>query len=398
MEHIKSKIKELSKAYLNEIIEVRRYFHANPELAFQENNTAEYICHELDKLNIAYRKEIAKTGVVALIQGKNPTLKTIGLRADMDALQISEKNQVDYCSRYEGKMHACGHDVHMASLLGTARILQQLKDDFDGSVKLIFQPSEEKYPGGAIQMIKEGVLQNPLVSAMLGQHVYPSVNSGKIAIKSGKSMASTDEIFITIKGRGGHAATPELNVDPVVIASHVIIGLQQLVSRLATPTIPTVLSFGRVVAGGKTNVIPDEVFLEGTLRTVDESWRKKAHKHIAKITENICKAFDAECEVFIDSGYPYLLNEEKLTTRVRNYAVDFLGESNVIDMDLRMTAEDFAYFSHSLPSCFYRLGVKNPDNNEIRNLHTASFDVDESCLETGMGFMAWIAINELNRS
>jgi amidohydrolase len=397
MEIIKNKIQQLSQDFLEDTIKIRRNLHAHPELAFNEIVTGDIICAELDKLNIPYKRGMAKTGIVAMIQGKNPERKTIGLRADMDALQIAEKNQVDYCSKNEGKMHACGHDVHMASLLGAARILNSVKDSFEGTIKLIFQPSEEKYPGGAILMIQEGVLQNPLVTSMIGQHVHPAIGAGKVGFKSGKAMASTDEIYITVKGKGGHAATPELVIDPIVIASHIIIGLQQVVSRIAIPTIPTVLSFGKIIGNGKTNVIPDEVFMEGTLRTVDEIWRKEAHEHIREITKNIAKAFNATCEVFIDSGYPYLLNEEKLTARIREYAVDYLGEENVIDIDLRMTAEDFAYFSHSLPSCFYRLGIKDPESDEIFNLHSSNFDVDESSLSTGMGFMAWLAINEISK-
>lgn len=397
METIKNKIQELSKQYLPDIIHLRRNLHAHPELAFNEIVTGDILCAELDKLDIPYKRGIAKTGIVALIEGKNPAKKTIGLRADIDALQINEKNQIDYCSVNEGKMHACGHDVHMASLIGVAKILSSLKNSFEGTIKLIFQPSEEKYPGGAILMIKEGVLQNPLVSLMIGQHVHPGLPAGKIGVKPGKSMASTDEIYITVKGKGGHAATPELNIDPIVIASHIILGLQQVVSRKATPTVPTVLSFGRIVANGKTNVIPDEVFMEGTLRTVDEAWRKEAHKHITEISENIAKAYNGTAEVFIDSGYPYLLNEEKLTRRIKEYAIEYLGEQNVLDIDLRMTAEDFAYFSHSLPSCFYRLGVKDPESKELSNLHTSSFNVDENSLETGMGFMAWVALKEISK-
>ena len=395
MDTLKLKIQQLSNQYLRDIITLRRQFHANPELAFNEVVTGDIICGELDKVGILYKRGVAKTGVVAMIEGKNPTKKSIGLRADMDALQINEKNHVDYCSKNEGKMHACGHDVHMASLLGAAKILFTLKDSFEGTVKLVFQPSEEKYPGGALQMIKEGVLENPPVLNMIGQHVHPGIDTGKIGVKAGKSMASTDEVYITVKGKGGHAATPELFIDPIVIASHVIIGLQQLVSRMATPTIPTVLSFGRIVANGKTNVIPDEVFMEGTLRTVDENWRTEAHKRIAQIAENIAVAFGGSCDVFIDSGYPYLLNDDELTARIKNYANDYLGASNVMNIDLRMTAEDFAYYSHTIPSCFYRLGVKAPAQTEILNLHTASFNVDESCMETGMGFMAWVAVREM---
>ncbi|MEI6123244.1 MAG: M20 family metallopeptidase [Bacteroidota bacterium] len=395
MDTLKVKVQQLSKQYLTEIIALRRHLHANPELAFDEFVTGDMICAELDKANIQYKRHVAKTGIVALIEGKNPAKKSIGLRADMDALQINEKNHVDYCSKNDGKMHACGHDVHMASLIGAAKILNSIKDSFEGTIKLLFQPSEEKYPGGANLMIQEGVLGDPDVSIMIGQHVHPELNSGTIGLKSGKSMASTDEIYITVNGKGGHAATPELIVDPIVIASHVVIGLQQIVSRMATPTIPTVLSFGRIVANGKTNIIPDEVFMEGTFRTVDENWRNQAHKLIKQIAENIANAYNGSCDVFIDRGYPYLLNDDKVTARVKNYAIDFLGEENVLDIDLRMTAEDFAYYSHTIPSCFYRLGVKGKTQDEILNLHTAGFNVDESCLETGMGFMAWVALNEL---
>jgi len=398
MDTLKFKIQQLSNQYLNDIINLRRRFHANPELAFDEIVTGDIICSELDKANIPHKRGIAKTGIVAIIEGKNPEKKAIGLRADMDALQITEKSNAGYCSKNEGKMHACGHDVHMASLIGAAKILNTLKDSFEGTIKLVFQPSEEKYPGGAIQMIKEGVLQNPLVTTMIGQHVHPGIGAGKIGLKPGKSMASTDEIYITINGKGGHAATPELIIDPIVIASHIVIGLQQIVSRMATPTVPTVLSFGRIVANGKTNIIPDQVFMEGTFRTVDEKWRDEAHKLIKQIAENIATAFNGSCDVFIDRGYPYLLNDDILTAKIKNYAIDYLGSANVFDIDLRMTAEDFAYYSHTIPSCFYRLGVKDNSKNEVLNLHTSSFDVDESCMETGMGFMAWVAMNELKEN
>ncbi|HOY31956.1 MAG TPA: M20 family metallopeptidase [Bacteroidales bacterium] len=395
MKEYKNKIRKFSKDILEDIITLRRLLHSYPELAFEEIKTGDIICAELDKAGITYQRGMAKTGIVAIINGKNPGKKTIGLRADMDALQISERTMTDYSSHHEGKMHACGHDVHMASLVGAAIILNKIKDQFEGSIKIIFQPSEEKYPGGAIQMIMEGVLENPKVSCMIGQHVHPGINAGKLGFKHGKSMASTDEVYINVIGKGGHAATPELLVDPVVVASHIIIGLQQLVSRMATPTIPTVLSFGRLSANGKTNVIPDEVFIEGTFRTVDENWRKSAHEKIVKLAKGIAESYGATCKIFIDKGYPFLFNDETLTHRLMRYAKDYLGEDNVEEIDLRMTAEDFAYFSHTLPSCFYRLGVKNPKNKEISNLHTSGFTVDESSLETGMGFMAWTAINEL---
>jgi amidohydrolase len=398
MKNLQQKIKDLSKKNLDEIIALRRHFHANPELAFNEIKTGDTIAGYLDKMGVYYTRGVAKTGIVAIIRGVNPEKKIIGLRADMDALPISEKTSVDFCSKNHGVMHACGHDVHMASMLGTAKILWDLRESFEGTVKLIFQPSEEKYPGGALMMINEGVLKNPDVTLMIGQHVHPGIDCGKVGFKPGKAMASTDEVYITVKGKGGHAATPELNIDPVVIAAHVIIGLQQIVSRMAVPTVPTVLSFGRIVAEGKTNVIPDEVFIEGTIRTVDENWRKKVHAEIEHIAQTIAESYHGSCDVFIDKGYPFLFNDEALTARIRHYAGEYLGNDFVEDIDLRMTAEDFAYFSQHCPSCFYRLGIKAPDSDTIFNLHTSTFAVEENALETGMGFMAWAAISELSNN
>ena len=393
--NLKDKIKELASECYPEIVKLRREFHANPELAFQEFKTSDLIFKKLSEWGIEVKQGIAKTGVVALIRGKNPEKKIVALRADMDALPLTEANDVDYKSRTEGVMHACGHDVHVASLLGTARILNSVKDKFEGSVKLIFQPSEEKYPGGASVMIKEGVLENPKPDSIFGQHVLPDMEAGKVGIKSGKFMASTDEIFITVKGKGGHAGTPHKNIDPIVIASNIIIGLQQIVSRMTPPNIPTVISFGRIIGDGKTNIIPDEVKIEGTIRTFDEEWRSESHKNIEKIAQSIAAGYGGTCEVFIDKGYPYVYNDEEVTTRVRNYAIEYLGAQNVIDIDLRMTAEDFAYYAQIIPACFYRLGTGNESKGIVSNLHTSTFDVDEKSLETGMGLMAWVAINEL---
>lgn len=395
MEKLSDRIKALAQEQLPDIIELRRLLHSFPELAFEEYKTGDIICEYLDKHKISYQRGIARTGIVALISGNNPRAKTIALRADMDALPIFERNHCDYCSKNEGKMHACGHDIHMASLLGTASILNKLKKELKHNIKFIFQPSEEKYPGGASIMIKEGVLDHPKVYRMIGQHVHPAIPAGKIGLKPGTSMASTDEVYITVSGKGGHAATPELNTDPIVVASHIIIALQNIVSRMALPTIPTVLSFGKISGNGKTNIIPDEVFIEGTLRTVNEDWRNEAHEKIRHIAENTAAAFGASCQVFIDRGYPFLLNDEKLTARIKQFAVEYLGHENVLDIELRMTAEDFAYYSHKIPSCFYRLGVKDPSKKDISNLHTATFSPDESSLETGMGLMAWLVMNEL---
>jgi len=283
------------------------------------------------------------------------------------------------------------------SLLGTAKILNGMKQQFSGSIRLIFQPSEEKFPGGAFMMINEGALKNPEPANIIAQHVLSSLDVGKIGVHSGKYMASTDEIYLTVKGKGGHGATPELNIDSVVIAAHIIIALQQIVSRNASPTIPTVLSFGKITANGRTNIIPDEVIIEGTIRTFDEKWRAEAHQKITKMAQSIAEGMGGSCNVFIDNGYPYLINNEALTNRIQTYAIDYLGKENVEQLDLRMAAEDFAYYSQQIPASLYRLGIRNESKGIVANAHTSTFDVDEQCLETGMGFMAWIAINELNQ-
>lgn len=396
MKNLKEKIRASAIANLKEITSVRRHFHQNPELSRLEFKTSEYIISKLKEYGITNIKVMAKTGIVALVEGKNPETKTIGLRADMDALPIHEATEVPFKSICDGVMHACGHDVHMASLLGTAKILNELKGEFQGTVKLIFQPSEEKYPGGAIMMINEGVLKNPSPVMMFGQHVLPTLEVGKVGMKPGNYMASTDEIFLTINGKGGHGATPELNIDPVLIASHIIVALQQIVSRNALPTLPSVLSFGRIVGNGRTNIIPDKVIVEGTFRTYDENWRADAHNRITKMAQMIAESMGGSCEVFIDKGYPFLVNDDNSTMKAKQYAIDFLGGENVVDLDMRLTAEDFAYFSQRVPSCFYRLGCMNEKKGIVANLHSPDFDVDENCLETGMGLMAFITINELN--
>ncbi len=378
-----------------ELVAVRRHLHMYPELSMQEEKTSAYIQSKLKEYGIPFTAGIAVHGVVGLIKGKNPEKKVIALRADMDALPILEKNQTGYTSQNRGVMHACGHDVHMTSLLGAAKIINELSNSFEGTVKLIFQPSEEKFPGGASMMIKEGVLENPVPSTMFGQHVLPTLEAGKVGMKPGKYMASTDEVYLTVKGRGGHGATPELNVDPVLIAAHILVALQQIVSRNAPPQLPAVLSFGRFIAEGRTNIIPNVVKLDGTLRTFDEKWRLEAHQKITKMAASIAEGMGGTCEVFIDKGYPFLVNDEQTTAKAKQYATEYLGSENVMDLDLRMTAEDFAYFSQSVPSCFYRLGIRNESRGIIHNLHTDQFDVDESSLETGAGLMAWMAIREL---
>src|SRR5690606_2596952 len=373
---------------------IRRHLHAHPELSFQEFNTARFIEEKLESYDIPFSK-IAGTGLMALIKGKNPDKKTVALRADIDALPIVEANDVPYKSTIEGVMHACGHDVHTSSLMGTAKILQTVKEHFEGTVKLLFQHGEEKMPGGASLMIKEGALENPAPENIFGQHVMPFVPVGKVGFRSGMYMASTDELYFTVKGKGGHGAMPEKNIDPVLITSHIIVALQQVVSRNCDPKVPCVLSFGKVIANGATNIIPDEVKVEGTFRTMDEAWRAEAHKRMIKIAEGIAEAMGGVCEFTVLNGYPFLKNDPPLTNRAKKNAIEYLGEDNVVDLDLWMAAEDFSYYSQQVPACFYRLGTRNEEKGIISSVHTPTFDIDEKALEIGSGLMAWLALNEL---
>ncbi len=392
---LKDKIKQLASEYFAEIQEIRRHLHQHPELSMQEEQTAKFIMNKLDSFGISYQSGIAKNGIVALIHGKMGGDKVVALRADMDALPIEESNDLFYKSINPGVMHACGHDAHMASLLGTAKILQNTREHWGGTVKLIFQPSEESYPGGASLMIGEGVLQNPAPQSIFGQHVAPQIEAGKVGIRTGKYMASTDEVYLTVKGKGGHAATPHLTIDPVLIASHIVVALQQIVSRNNTPWNPAVLSFGRVIGDGRMNVIPDKVTLDGTFRTFDENWRVEAHKKIREIAMGVAVSMGGNCDVEIKEGYPFLFNNETLSKNFRKYAADYLGEENIMELDLAMTAEDFAFYSQKIPACFYRLGTGNKAKGITSNVHTSTFNIDEKALETGIGLMAWVAVNEL---
>jgi amidohydrolase len=313
----------------------------------------------------------------------------------MDALPIVEANDVPYKSQNPGVMHACGHDVHTSSLLGAATILSQMKDQFSGTIKLIFQPAEERLPGGASLMIKEGVLENPKPQAVIGQHVMPLIDAGKVGFRSGKYMASTDELYVTVKGKGGHGAQPQQNIDPVIITAHILTALQTLVSRYSDPKSPCVLSFGKVIANGATNVIPNEVYLEGTFRAMDETWRAEAHKRMKKMAEGIAESMGGSCEFNIMNGYPFLINEEKLTAAARSHAEDYLGKENVLDLDIWMAAEDFAYYSQVADSCFYRLGIRNESKGIVSSVHTPTFDIDESALQVGPGLMAYLALKQL---
>ncbi|MBL7825085.1 MAG: amidohydrolase [Saprospiraceae bacterium] len=394
---MKELIQRLSNDYHSDVVAKRRHLHAHPELSFQEVLTGRFVSEQLTAMGVDHRHGMAGNGVVALIKGKNPRKKVVALRGDMDALPILEANQVPYRSQNDGIMHACGHDVHTSSLLGTVRILHELRDQFEGTVKCIFQPGEEKLPGGASIMIKEGVLENPKPSSIFGQHVHPPLRAGVVGFKAGQYMASADEIYVTVKGRGGHGAMPQECVDPVAITAQIIVTLQQIVSRNADPGIPTVLTFGKInTVGGATNIIPNEVKLEGTFRTMNEKWRMEAHKRMKKVAESLAKTMGGACEFHILKGYPVLHNHEQLTTRAKQWAVEYLGANQVVDLPMRMTAEDFAYFTQAMPGCFYRLGTGNPERGITSPIHTNTFDIDEAALETGMGLMAWMALKELD--
>ena len=391
---LKNRIQELAAGVLESTIQNRRHLHAHPELSFQEHKTVAFVAAKLDELGIAY-KPMANTGLVALIKGDKASDQVVALRADMDALPIQEANEVAYKSTHAGVMHACGHDAHTASLLGTAAILQQLKAEFGGTIKLIFQPAEELLPGGANQMIKEGVLENPKPQAVFGQHVMPFIETGKVGFRSGKYMASTDELYVTVNGKGGHAAQPQQNIDPVMITAQILVSLQQIVSRTANPNTPSVLSFGKVQANGATNVIPNEVKLEGTFRTMDEAWRAEAHTRMKKMAEGIAESMGGSCEFEIKKGYPFLVNEEKLTAAAKQYAQEYLGKENVLDLDIWMAAEDFAYYSQVTDACFYRLGTRNEAKGITSSVHTPTFDIDENALAISTGLMAYIALKRL---
>jgi amidohydrolase len=392
---LKKRIQQLAAEISSDVIGYRRRIHANPELSFEEYNTSAYVSQLLHSFGVSHETGIAGTGVVALIEGNNPTSKIIALRADMDALPIEEKNDVPYKSTNSGVMHACGHDVHTASLLGTARILSQVRDEFEGTIKLIFQPGEEKFPGGASLMIEAGVLENPAPVNIIGQHVMNLIPAGKVGFREGMYMASADEIYITVKGKGGHAAMPDKNIDSILIASHIIVALQQVISRNCDPRIPAVLSFGKITGMGATNVIPDEVHIEGTFRTLNEEWRAEAKERIRKMAIGIAESMGATCDIDIKDGYPFLRNAPALAKRMRAAAVDFLGEENVLELDLWMAAEDFAYYSQKIDAGFYRLGIRNETKGITSGVHTATFDIDETALQTGSGLMAWLALEEL---
>jgi amidohydrolase len=396
MQPIQEKIKQLAQKYFRDIVKIRRHIHQHPELSFMEFETSAFIQEQLKVTGIPFRSGYVKTGIVGWIEGRNPETRMVALRADMDALPVFEKNDIPFRSENDGKMHACGHDLHMASLLGAAKILHTMKDDFEGTVMLIFQPAEEKIPGGANLMLREGIFKDRVPDLIIGQHVMPKLEAGKVGYRPGVYMASSDEIYITVKGIGGHAAMPHQLTDPVSIAAHIIVGLQQIVSRFSNPAVPSVLSFGKIDAQGATNVIPDEVKIEGTFRTMNEPWRKEAHEKITKMAVSIAEGMGGSCEVNILHGYPVLCNHEAYTLRAVQYSKQLLGSDNVVDLELRMTAEDFAYFSEQIPGVFYRFGTTDAAGRFDSPLHSATFMADENSLVTAMGNLAFLAVSFLH--
>ena len=385
------KIKSLATQFADEFKSIRHHLHAHPELSYQEFETSSFIQKKLTEFNIPFTV-LAKTGVVGIIEGKNPTSRIIALRADMDALPIQEANDVPYKSTVDGVMHACGHDVHTTCLLGAAKILNELKNEFEGTVKLIFQLGEEKNPGGASLMIAEGVLENPSPTKIIALHVHPGLQVGKLSFRKGRVMASADEIYITIKGKGGHAAAPHLTQDTVLIASQLIVSLQQIISRNNNPISPSVLSICSIHGGNATNIIPSEVKLMGTFRAMDETWRYKAHDLIKTQAKSIVEGMGAELDILIDVGYPTVDSEPILTENCSLLATEFMGEKNVEETELRMGAEDFGFYTQQIPGCFFRLGVRNESKGIIHNVHTPQFNIDENSIEIGMGIMTWLGV------
>ena len=386
-----NKIKSLAKELKNDVVGIRQQIHQSPELSFEEYKTANLIHGLLTSWNIEYDL-LTETGIVATIKGRNPEKKTIALRADIDALPIQEKNDCSYKSAIDGVMHACGHDAHTAMLLGASKILNDLKDDFEGTIKLIFQPGEEKLPGGASVMIEKGVLKD--VDLIIAQHVYPDLPCGEVGFHSGEFMASCDEINITIKGKGGHAAKIKERDNTIVAAAKLLCAISELSSEFNKEERknPIIIAFGSFVADGTYNVIPNEVTLKGTMRTFDENDRKTVKNKIKEICAEIASSFNVEADLFIEQGYPVLINDVSLTNSLKNKAIDFMGEEKVKDIPQLMTAEDFAWYSHQTKACMYRIGTSNVEKGIVSKQHTPTFDIDEDALETGMGLMAWLAM------
>ncbi len=386
-------VKHLAEHLFTEIQTIRQHLHQYPELSYQEFQTSAFIQSVLKKWNIDFVAPVAGTGIVVTLKGKKTSTRCIALRADIDALPIQEENDVPYASKNKNVMHACGHDAHTSCLLGAIKILDTLKEEWGGTIKCLFQPGEEKNPGGASLMIQEGVLKNPDVQSILALHVHTTLDVGKFSFRGGKCMASADEIYITIKSKGGHAAAPHLTTDTILVASHLVVALQQVVSRNNDPFNPSVLTISSIQGGNTTNVIPSEVKLMGTFRAMDETWRKIGHEKITQIVTHTAKSMNAEIDLWIDVGYPMVYNNEELTKEARHLAENFIGAEHCSETELRMGAEDFGYYSQLVKACFFRLGVRPTNAKNISPVHTPTFNIDEHALQHGMAMMAWLGMN-----
>ena len=397
MDSIVEIIKGYAREYSAEVIGWRRHLHRHPELSQQEFGTMAFVADRLRDMGLQPQTGIGKTGVMAMIRGGiDPDGYCVALRADYDALPLTEATGLPFASENEGVMHACGHDMHTSSLLGAAKILTTIRERLKGSVMLIFEPSEEMYPGGARMMMDDGLFNIVMPNEIYSFHCLPEMEVGRIGMKKGRYMASTDELYWTVKGKGGHGATPHMSVDPILIASHIVVALQQLVSRNAPPMMPTVLSFGKFIGEGRTNIIPDEVKMEGIIRTFDPQWRLDCHEKIRKMSCGIAESMGGQCDLFIDFGYPPVINDDACTQQVHDNGVDYLGADNVDWLDLRMTAEDFAFFAQKIPACYFRVGIHVP-GTPYCNLHRPDLLVDERSMEIASGFEAYNAFMALER-
>ena len=386
-----NQVKQIVDEIFGEIVTYRRELHKIPEIGFSEYKTADYICRQLDEMGIPYKRGIAKTGIVGFLKG-NPGKKTLLMRADMDALPVTEENNCEFRSQHEGMMHACGHDAHMAILLGCAKVLSRLKDRLSCNIKFCFQPAEEAI-GGALPMIEEGILENPHVDAAVGGHVMNDVPVGKVLVKAGEMMAAPDDFTLVVHGRGGHGAYPHECIDPIAIMTQILQGFNTLSARYTTPLEKHLISVNYFQAGTSYNVIPDDATVMGTVRVYNEDLRRKLPEEMEKIASSIAAAFGATCELEYIFRYPPLINDKDMTDAFRSCAEEILGKENVVEgKDPSMAGEDFAYFAKAVPSVFVNYGTGNEEMGATMPLHNAGFIIDEEGLRTGVLAMSYFAL------